>query len=209
MLIFRHIEHMRSQLQPSRKLGQCISLVPTMGNLHEGHISLIKQAKAQSDIVVCSIFVNSLQFMLIEEWDKYPRTFEADCRKLREVGCDYLFAPGDDEMYPNGLSTQSRVVCPSMTDILCGRSRPGHFEGVTTVVSKLFNIIQPDESVFGLKDFQQISVIRRMVEDMCLPIKVQGGPICRESDGLAMSSRNAFIKSNERPKVRILKESLF
>lgn len=209
MLIFRHIEHMRSQLQPSRKLGQRISLVPTMGNLHEGHISLIKQAKAQSDIVVCSIFVNSLQFMLIEEWDKYPRTFEADCRKLREVGCDYLFAPGDDEMYPNGLATQSRVVCPSMTDILCGRSRPGHFEGVTTVVSKLFNIIQPNESVFGLKDFQQISVIRRMVEDMCLPIKVQGGPICRESDGLAMSSRNAFIKSNERPKVRILKESLF
>ena len=209
MLIFRSIKHMRSQLQRHRERGQRVSLVPTMGNLHGGHISLIEQAKAQSDIVVCSIFVNSLQFVLTEEWDKYPRTFETDCQKLRAIGCDYLFAPDDSEMYPNGLATQSRVVCPSFTDILCGRSRPGHFEGVTTVVSKLFNIIQPDESVFGLKDFQQISVIRRMVEDMCLPIKIVGGPIYRESDGLAMSSRNVFIRSNERPKVKVLKESLF
>jgi len=209
VLIFRSIKHMRSQLQRHRERGQRVSLVPTMGNLHGGHISLIEQAKAQSDIVVCSIFVNSLQFVLTEEWDKYPRTFETDCQKLRAIGCDYLFAPDDSEMYPNGLATQSRVVCPSFTDILCGRSRPGHFEGVTTVVSKLFNIIQPDESVFGLKDFQQISVIRRMVEDMCLPIKIVGGPICRESDGLAMSSRNVFIRSYERPKVTVLKESLF
>jgi pantoate--beta-alanine ligase len=179
-----------------------------MGNLHEGHLALLKQAKKTNDIVVCSIFVNALQFSLNEDWDKYPRTYQSDCEKLRDAGCDYLFHPDDTEMYPNGLDTQSRVICPTMTDVLCGASRPGHFEGVTTVVSKLFNIVQPDEAVFGIKDYQQLAVIRRMVEDLCLPIQISSAPIHRETDGLAMSSRNRYITDDERPLVTVLKDSL-
>ena len=182
--------------------------MPTMGNLHDGHLALLEQSKQTNDITVCSIFVNALQFNLNEDWDKYPRTYDTDCEKLRNAGCDYLFHPDDTEMYPNGLDTQSRVICPTMTDVLCGASRPGHFEGVTTVVSKLFNIVQPDEAIFGIKDYQQLAVIKRMVEDLCLPIKISEAPIYRESDGLAMSSRNRYISENERPRVTILKESL-
>jgi len=179
-----------------------------MGNLHDGHLALITQARETSDIVVCSIFVNALQFGLNEDWDKYPRTYESDCDKLREAGCDYLFHPDDIEMYPNGLDTQSRVICPTMTDVLCGASRPGHFEGVTTVVSKLFNIVQPDEAIFGIKDYQQLAVIRRMAEDLCMPVQISAAPIHRESDGLAMSSRNSYITDDERPRVTVLKQSL-
>jgi pantoate--beta-alanine ligase len=179
-----------------------------MGNLHDGHLALLQQAKQTNDVVVCSIFVNALQFSLNEDWDKYPRTYQSDCEKLRESGCDYLFHPDDIEMYPNGLDTQSRVICPTMTDVLCGASRPGHFEGVTTVVSKLFNIVQPDEAIFGIKDYQQLAVIRRMVEDLCMPIQVTSAPIHRETDGLAMSSRNRYITDDERPKVIVLKEAL-
>jgi pantoate--beta-alanine ligase len=179
-----------------------------MGNLHEGHLALLKQAKKTNDIVVCSIFVNALQFSLNEDWDKYPRTYQSDSEKLRDAGCDYLFHPDDTEMYPNGLDTQSRVICPTMTDVLCGASRPGHFEGVTTVVSKLFNIVQPDEAVFGIKDYQQLAVIRRMVEDLCLSIQISSAPIHRETDGLAMSSRNRYITDDERPLVTVLKDSL-
>jgi pantoate--beta-alanine ligase len=169
---------------------------------------LITQAKQSNDIVVCSIFVNALQFGLNEDWDKYPRTYESDCTKLDQIGCDYLFYPEDDEMYPNGLDTQSRVICPTMTDVLCGASRPGHFEGVTTVVSKLFNIVQPDEAIFGIKDYQQLAVIKRMTEDLCLPVKIISAPIHREPDGLAMSSRNSYITKQERPKVKVLKQVL-
>jgi pantoate--beta-alanine ligase len=179
-----------------------------MGNLHDGHLALIKQAKETNDIVVCSIFVNALQFGLNEDWDKYPRTYDSDCEKLRLIGCDYLFSPNDNEMYSNGLDTQSRVICPTMTDVLCGASRPGHFEGVTTVVSKLFNIVQPDEAIFGIKDYQQLAVIKRMTQDLCLPVKIVAAPIHREADGLAMSSRNSYIKKEERPKVKVLKEVL-
>jgi pantoate--beta-alanine ligase len=179
-----------------------------MGNLHQGHLALIKQARETNDIVVCSIFVNALQFGLNEDWDKYPRTYQSDCDKLRESGCDYLFHPDDIEMYPNGLDTQSRVICPTMTDVLCGASRPGHFEGVTTVVSKLFNIVQPDEAVFGIKDYQQLAVIRRMAEDLCMPVQISAAPIHREVDGLAMSSRNSYITEDERPRVTVLKQSL-
>ena len=199
---------MRRELLASRKQGSKIGLVATMGNLHDGHIELINLARKTNHVVVCSIFVNELQFGLNEDWDRYPRTFSTDCERLRASGCDYLFCPDDLEMYPNGLATQSRVICPVMTDTLCGATRPGHFEGVTTVVSKLFNIIQPDESVFGLKDYQQLAVIRRMVEDLCLPVKIISAPICREPDGLAMSSRNAFITEQERPRVTILKNCL-
>ncbi|MBT3673200.1 MAG: pantoate--beta-alanine ligase [Porticoccaceae bacterium] len=208
MKVFHTVSGLRDDLVRDRIQGLRIGFVPTMGNLHEGHLALLKQAKKTNDIVVCSIFVNALQFSLNEDWDKYPRTYQGDCEKLRDAGCDYLFHPDDTEMYPNGLDTQSRVICPTMTDVLCGASRPGHFEGVTTVVSKLFNIVQPDEAVFGIKDYQQLAVIRRMVEDLCLPIQISSAPIHRETDGLAMSSRNRYITDDERPLVTVLKDSL-
>ena len=208
MQVFHTISGLRESLTGHRAQGQTIGFVPTMGNLHDGHLALIKQAKQSNNVVVCSIFVNALQFGLNEDWDKYPRTYESDCEKLRSMGCDYLFFPDDKEMYPNGLDTQSRVICPTMTDVLCGASRPGHFEGVTTVVSKLFNIVQPDEAIFGIKDYQQLAVIRRMAEDLCMPVKITSAPIHRETDGLAMSSRNSYITQEERPKVTVLKQVL-
>ena len=208
MKIFHTVSGLRDALNQDRRRGARIGFVPTMGNLHEGHLALIRQARESNDVVVCSIFVNALQFGLNEDWDKYPRTYENDCAKLRETGCDYLFHPDDVEMYPNGLDTQSRVICPTMTDVLCGASRPGHFEGVTTVVSKLFNIVQPDEAIFGIKDYQQLAVIRRMAEDLCMPVQISPAPIYREPDGLAMSSRNSYITDDERPRVTVLKQSL-
>jgi pantoate--beta-alanine ligase len=208
MQVFHSVDGLRDILRKHRNSNQTIGFVPTMGNLHDGHLALITQAKQSNDIVVCSIFVNALQFGLNEDWDKYPRTYESDCTKLDQIGCDYLFYPEDDEMYPNGLDTQSRVICPTMTDVLCGASRPGHFEGVTTVVSKLFNIVQPDEAIFGIKDYQQLAVIKRMTEDLCLPVKIISAPIHRELDGLAMSSRNSYITKQERPKVKVLKQVL-
>jgi pantoate--beta-alanine ligase len=208
MRVFHTVSGLREVLNASRLKGLRIGFVPTMGNLHDGHLALVKQARSSCDIVVCSIFVNALQFGLNEDWDKYPRTYQEDCDKLRDSGCDYLFHPDDTEMYPNGLDTQSRVICPSMTDVLCGASRPGHFEGVTTVVSKLFNIVQPDEAIFGIKDYQQLAVIRRMAEDLCMPVQITAAPIHREADGLAMSSRNSYITEEERPNVVVLKQSL-
>jgi len=208
MKVFHTVSGLRDDLNKDRRQGLRIGFVPTMGNLHQGHLALIKQARETNDIVVCSIFVNALQFGINEDWDKYPRTYQSDCDKLRESGCDYLFHPDDIEMYPNGLDTQSRVICPTMTDVLCGASRPGHFEGVTTVVSKLFNIVQPDEAVFGIKDYQQLAVIRRMAEDLCMPVQISAAPIHREVDGLAMSSRNSYITEDERPRVTVLKQSL-
>jgi pantoate--beta-alanine ligase len=208
MKVFHTVSGLRDDLNKDRRQGLRIGFVPTMGNLHDGHLALIKQARESNDVVVCSIFVNALQFGLNEDWDKYPRTYQGDCDKLRDAGCDYLFHPDDIEMYPNGLDTQSRVICPTMTDVLCGASRPGHFEGVTTVVSKLFNIVQPDEAIFGIKDYQQLAVIRRMAEDLCMPIQISSAPIHREVDGLAMSSRNSYITVEERPLVTVLKDSL-
>jgi len=208
MQIFRHITSLREALSVARQSGQRIGFVPTMGNLHCGHLALVKQAKESCDIVVASIFVNRLQFGLNEDWDQYPRTFESDCAKLTDVGCDFLFFPEEREIYPNGMDGQTRVTVPSMTDMLCGASRPGHFEGVTTVVSKLLNVVQPDEAVFGLKDFQQIAVIRGMVADLCIPVDIVGGEIVREPDGLAMSSRNSFISDVERPRANQLNKSL-
>ena len=208
MRIFHTVSGLRDALTVHRREGLRIGFIPTMGNLHQGHLALVKQARESCDVVVCSIFVNALQFGLNEDWDKYPRTYQMDCDKLTAAGCDYLFHPDDTEMYPNGLDTQSRVICPTMTDVLCGASRPGHFEGVTTVVSKLFNIVQPDEAIFGIKDYQQLAVIRRMAEDLCMPVQITAAPIYREADGLAMSSRNSYITEQERPKVVVLKDSL-
>lgn len=208
MQVFHHIHSLREALAAERKAGKRIGFVPTMGNLHNAHIELVKIAQRSCDIVVASIFVNPLQFGLNEDWDKYPRTLAADSAKLEAVGCNYLFCPDEKEIYPNGMAEQTRVIVPTMTDVLCGASRPGHFEGVTTVVTKLFNIVQPDEAVFGIKDFQQLAVIRRMVEDLCIPIKITAGEIFRETDGLAMSSRNGFITPDERPTVAVLNRSL-
>jgi len=208
MQVFHHIDSLRKALAEERKAGKRIGFVPTMGNLHDAHIALVKIAQQKADVVVTSIFVNPLQFGLNEDWDKYPRTLAADSAKLEAAQCDYLFCPSDREIYPNGMSEQTRVIVPTMTDVLCGASRPGHFEGVTTVVTKLFNIVQPDLAVFGVKDFQQLAVIRRMVEDLCIPIDIVAGDIVREPDGLAMSSRNGFITGDERPKVAILNQTL-
>lgn len=208
MQVFHHSQSLRQALQAERQAGKRIGFVPTMGNLHDAHIELVRIAQRRCQVVVTSIFVNPLQFGLNEDWDKYPRTLEVDIARLETVKCDYLFCPDETEIYPNGMAEQTRVVVPTMTDVLCGASRPGHFEGVTTVVSKLFNIVQPDEAVFGIKDFQQLAVIRRMVEDLCIPIEIVAGDIVRESDGLAMSSRNAFITPEERPRVAQLNRSL-
>lgn len=208
MQLFHHIQGLREALGVARRQGRRIGLVPTMGNLHDAHLALVREAQQRCDIVVVSIFVNRLQFGLNEDWDRYPRTLEADLAKLQGVTCDMAFCPDEQEIYPNGMDGQSRVTVPIMADLLCGASRPGHFEGVTTVVSKLFNIVQPDIAVFGLKDYQQLAIIRRMTEDLCIPIEIVAGEIIRESDGLAMSSRNGFILPEERDRATVLFGSL-
>lgn len=208
MQTFHHIRGLRDAIKHARSEGKTIGLVPTMGNLHAAHLALVEIARQRCDVVVASIFVNRLQFGLNEDWDKYPRTLVEDTAKLSSVACDYLFCPEEQEMYPNGMDSQARVIVPTMADILCGASRPGHFEGVTTVVAKFFNIVQPDVAVFGLKDYQQLAIIRRMVQDMCMPVEIVAGAIMRESDGLAMSSRNGFIAAPERPRVNQLYRSL-
>ena len=208
MQLFRHIQPLRQAIVDARGQGKRIGFVPTMGNLHAGHIALVELAKRESDFVITSIFVNPLQFGLNEDWDQYPRTFEQDQQKLIDAGCEALFFPKDREIYPSGIAEQTRVIVPTMTDRLCGASRPGHFEGVTTVVTKLFNIIEPDKAIFGLKDYQQIAVIRRMVQDLCMPVEIVAGDIVRETDGLAMSSRNRFIHADERPRANQLNKTL-
>ena len=208
MQIYHRVAPLRQALAQARAQGRTIAFVPTMGNLHEGHMQLVRLARERCDLVIVSIFVNPLQFGLNEDWEKYPRTLEADVAKLEAEPCDVLFHPSETEIYPNGMADQTRVVVPTMTDILCGASRPGHFEGVTTVVSKLFNIVQPDQAVFGVKDYQQLAVIRRMVEDLCIPVGIVGAPIARDADGLALSSRNSFIASAERPRVTQLYKAL-
>lgn len=208
MNIFHHVSSVREALKQARLDGHSVGFVPTMGNLHDAHLDLVKQAQRVTDVVIVSIFVNRLQFGLNEDWDQYPRTLTEDINKLQAIGCNYLFCPDESEIYPNGMDEQTRVYVPSMTNVLCGKSRPGHFDGVTTVVSKLFNIVQPDIAVFGEKDFQQIAIIRRMVEDLCMPVEIHGGATIREPDGLAMSSRNSFILAEERSKVTVLHKSL-
>ncbi len=208
MQTFHHNRSLRAAIANARHGGKTLGFVPTMGNLHDAHIALVKQAQACTDVVVASIFVNRLQFGLNEDWDTYPRTLAQDIEKLQAAGCDILFCPEEQEIYPNGMDQQTRVIVPQMADILCGASRPGHFEGVTTVVTKLFNIVQPDVAVFGLKDYQQLAIIRRMVEDLCIPVRIEAGDIVREPDGLAMSSRNGYITEQERPRANQLNKSL-
>ena len=206
--VFREIHALRAELDDHRRQGKRIGMVATMGNLHQGHLELIELAHQHADIVVATIFVNPLQFGLNEDWDQYPRTFESDVEKLNCKDCHYLFFPTDQQMYPNGIEHQTRVFCPTMTDVLCGASRPGHFEGVTTVVTKLTHIVDPDVAVYGQKDWQQLAIIRRMAADLCMRVEIVGAPVARDHDGLALSSRNSFITEDERPKVNQLHKSL-
>lgn len=178
--------------------GERVAFVPTMGNLHAGHIKLVREAKRLAERVVVSIFVNPLQFGDNEDLDAYPRTPEEDQAMLREAGANLLFMPQESEVYPNGRDGVTFVEVPGISDILCGASRPGHFRGVATVVAKLFNMVEPELALFGEKDYQQLSVLRRMVTDLNMPIELIGVPTEREADGLAMSSRNGYLTPKER-----------
>ena len=196
MEIFRTIFDMRAVSRVVRRGSKRLGLVPTMGALHEGHLSLVRAAKSQCDAVAASIFVNPLQFGPNEDLAKYPRDFDRDCELLKKEGVDFLFAPSVEEMYPAGAITQ--VTVEGLSDKLCGKSRPGHFRGVTTVVSKLFHIVEPDVAFFGQKDAAQLAIIRQMVRDLNFPVEIEACPIIRGSDGLAMSSRNAYLNAQER-----------
>ncbi len=202
------LRELRAAVTHARSAGKRIGFVPTMGNLHDGHATLVTKAAQQADFVVASIFVNPLQFGANEDLDKYPRTLAADQERLLQAGCNLLFAPTVEEMYPEGMSGQTRVSVPHVSEGLCGASRPGHFEGVATVVSKLFNMVQPDIAVFGQKDYQQLAVIRAMVHDLNMPIQIIGEPTVRAEDGLALSSRNGFLSEQERAIAPVLYCSL-
>ena len=204
--IHHHISELRLALRPYRT-AQRIALVPTMGNLHDGHLELVKIAKQHADIVVVSIFVNPTQFGVGEDFDSYPRTLDEDVAKLATVGADYVFAPTIDEMYPI-LPPPTSVLTGAITEQLCGKTRPTHFDGVGIVVSKLFNIIQPDVAVFGQKDYQQLAIIKQLVRDLGYSIEIIGAPIIRAADGLALSSRNQYLSDSERQIAPILQQEL-
>lgn len=208
MKIETTIQGVRAALRQARKAGKSVAFVPTMGNLHEGHIELVNEARRRADFVVTSIFVNPTQFGVNEDFDAYPRTLEADASHLAEARCDLLFAPTASEMYPDGRSQSTTVQVSGITDILCGASRPGHFTGVATVVSKLLNIIQPDMALFGEKDYQQLAVIRRLVGELCIPVSIIGVPTIRAEDGLALSSRNGYLNATERSQAPLLHQTL-
>jgi pantoate--beta-alanine ligase len=183
-----------------RRQGLRVALVPTMGNLHRGHATLVAEARKHADRVVVSIFVNPLQFGPNEDFAAYPRTPDEDRRLLEEYQADLLFAPSVADMYPAGMQQHTTVQVPELSDMLCGAFRPGHFTGVATVVAKLFNVVLPDVALFGEKDFQQLAIIKRMAVDLCMPLQVIGVPTVRETDGLAMSSRNRYLSTEQRQK---------
>lgn len=204
------IQGLTASLAPARTTKKLIGFVPTMGNLHEGHLTLVRAAKKICDVVVVSIFVNPIQFGAGEDFDSYPRTLEQDSRLLADVGCDIIFAPSVDQMYGK-QPRLTNISVSQITDDLCGKSRPGHFDGVAVVVTKLFNIVQPDYAFFGQKDYQQLAVIRQLVQDLNIPLEVIGVPIVRAADGLALSSRNGYLSEEQRsiaPKIyQLLKQA--
>lgn len=198
MITVKTVRELRAAVARARSEGKRIGLVPTMGNLHSGHTALVTKAAQRSDFVVATIFVNPMQFGPNEDLATYPRTLGADQEKLLQAGCQLLFTPNVEEMYPHGMADQTTVRVPVISEGLCGASRPGHFDGVSTVVSKLFNMVQPDMAVFGEKDFQQLAVIRAMVRDLNMPIQIIGEPTVRADDGLALSSRNGYLNEEQR-----------
>lgn len=198
MQIFEEVNALRTQVSDWKKSGHSVGFVPTMGNLHDGHLSLVKKAQQTCDKVVVSIFVNPMQFGPNEDFDSYPRTFDADQSKLAQLQTDAVFYPSVDAVYPNGLAQTQVCVPESLTSLLEGAKRPGHFDGVTTVVAKLFNMVQADKAFFGQKDFQQLAVIKAMVYELAMPIEIVSVPIGRDKDGLALSSRNQYLTAEQR-----------
>lgn len=208
MQIVESILSLRGQIKTWRAAGETIAFVPTMGNLHDGHISLVKKAQTLADKVVVSIFVNPLQFDDKQDLARYPRTLQDDVKKLMQAGCNLLFTPDADVMYPQGFEFHTFIHVPGMDDKLCGLERPGHFDGVATVVTKLFNMVQADVAVFGEKDYQQLLLIQKLVSDLNLPVKIVGAPIVREENGLAMSSRNQHLSDAQKQQAATLYASL-
>ncbi len=206
MQLIQTITDLRNALQILRQAGKSIALVPTMGNLHAGHLSLVSIARKNADIVVVSIFVNPGQFVEGEDFGDYPRTPDADLEKLQGMNVDIVFMPDVSVLYPADLNTE--VTVPALDSIFCGEYRPGHFKGVATIVAKLLNIVQPDVAVFGEKDYQQLLVIRRLVQDLNIPVTIIGAPIIREANGLAMSSRNQYLSTAEREQAALLYQCL-
>lgn len=198
MLIIETLPLLRQHIRRLRQEGKRVALVPTMGNLHDGHMTLVEEAKTRADVVVVSIFVNPMQFDRVEDLARYPRTLQEDCEKLNKRKVDFVFAPSEAEIYPQGTESQTFVDVPGLSTMLEGASRPGHFRGVSTIVSKLFNLIQPDIACFGEKDFQQLALIRKMVADLGYDIEIVGVPIIRAKDGLALSSRNGYLTAEQR-----------
>lgn len=208
MIVISDKIELREQLADWRRAGEHIALVPTMGSLHAGHTSLVDAAREHAERVVVSVFVNPTQFGEDEDFDSYPRSVDKDTRRLRKVSADLLFAPDVETMYPFGIDAATQVIVPGLTENFCGAFRAGHFNGVTTVVARLFALAQPDVAIFGQKDYQQQLVIRRMVDDLNLPVAVIMAPTVREDDGLAMSSRNAYLSDAERQRAPALYETL-
>ncbi|CAH6820896.1 pantothenate synthetase [Vibrio chagasii] len=208
MQTFAEIAALREQIKQFKRDGRTVAFVPTMGNLHEGHLTLVKKARELADIVVVSIFVNPMQFDRADDLNNYPRTLEADLSKLTGEGVELVFTPTPEVMYPDGLDKQTFVEVPGLSHMLEGASRPGHFRGVATIVTKLFNIVQPDFACFGEKDFQQLAVIRQMTTDLALDIEIVGVATVREMDGLAMSSRNSNLTIDERQRAPVLARTM-
>ncbi len=204
----QRVSSLRAAVQAARKDRKTIGFVPTMGNLHEGHLELVRVAKRRADFVVVSIYVNPTQFGKNEDLENYPATPEEDARRLAELGADVLFLPEQETMYPGELDEQTVVYVPKIGDMYCGKDRPEHFYGVTTVVSRLFNMVQPDIAIFGNKDYQQIAIVRRMVEDLAYPIQIVGVDTVRTEEGLALSSRNGYLGAKEMAVAPSLQQNL-
>ena len=208
MKMLNSISALRAEVLTIKQAGKRLAFVPTMGNLHQGHLSLVKAAKKEADVVITSIFVNPLQFGANEDFDQYPRTLTTDKQALMDYGCDLVFTPTHQLLYPNGTDNHTNVSVPGLNALHCGQSRPHFFDGVATVVTKLFNLVQPDVAIFGEKDYQQVHVIKQMVADLCLPITVVSMPTVREADGLALSSRNQYLSAEQRALAPLLYQQL-